>query len=279
MGKKRGRAAALTLLCLAVCAAGPARAGAPAPPCSAARGPRAFLQECRRKAQAAAEAGRPREALAIYREAYRQVPSPRLLWPIANLHLALRQPAEGLDALARYLHEMPPAEVPPGQYEEADRLQRRLEQLLQEPPRAQRPPEEPRPAPPRPRPRPTAAPPPAAPPPALPLVPVAAPPGGPPDERPPARFRVWKWATLGLGLALAGSGAGLWAVDGTPTCDSDSPQTSCPKVLRTGPAGVALLSLGAAAVVGGVVLFSLDARRPRRAPEREKLAWKAVPLR
>ncbi len=238
---------ALALLCvLGTAEARPAEArpaeAQPVPSCSAAPDNRAFLQECREKAHDAEQAGRLPEALVIYRQAYQRVPTPRLLWPMARLHLSLRQPWEGLDALRRYLNEMPADEIDDAQRQQADQLRRDLERLQQD--LAQK--AEPRPAP-------------------ITLAPVIE----PPIERPRERFRVWKYVTLGAGLGMVATGASLWALDGRQSCDPSvlDPQGQCPTMLSTTPAAIPLVAVGSAAVVGGVVMFVLDARaRPRRPP-------------
>lgn len=226
--KIRPRVLLLTLSCLLLAAAARAQ---PAP-CSGAKDSKAFLQECRAKAQAEEAAGRLPEALRTYQETYRKVPTPRILWPMARLHLRLNQPQEGLEALGRYLTEMPPEELPLAERQEAARLKRELEQLRDQP--------EPPPAP-------------------LQVDLVRTQPVAPP----PPRFRVWKWVALGAGLALIGGGAGLWAIDGRPTCDIEPADIRCPKILSTGAGAITLVTFGAAAVVGGVVMIALDARSRR----------------
>jgi hypothetical protein len=54
-------------------------------------------------------------ALSILTQAYGQVPTPALLWPIAELHLRLGQPKEGRAALDKYVAQVPPSRMPKGQ--------------------------------------------------------------------------------------------------------------------------------------------------------------------
>jgi hypothetical protein len=72
-------------------------------------------------------AGKPKEALRKLREAYSLVPTPTLLWPIAELCLEANEPEEGLDALRRYREQMTPEEMEPGQQiADAEKLEQRL---------------------------------------------------------------------------------------------------------------------------------------------------------
>lgn len=76
-------------------------------------------------------AGKLSLALAKYHAAYDTLPTPTLLWPIAELSLQLDQPLEGLDALNRYRQTMTPALMEPGQQlADAERLERRLRERL-----------------------------------------------------------------------------------------------------------------------------------------------------
>ncbi len=221
------------LLCLPL-----ARVRADAAPCSTEADPKVFLQKCWDKAHAEEQAGRPAEALAIYQQAFKQVPTPRLLWPIANLHLRLGHPQEGLRALGRYSAEIPAEELSSQQREEAVKLRRDLHDLeKQQDQKGSK-----------------AVVPPVTPPPELGLKAEPGPPIAP-------RFRAWKWVTLGAGIALIGAGAGVWAVDGRPTCNIEPVETQCQKILSTTPFAIPLVSIGAAALVTSGVMFVLDFRR------------------
>jgi hypothetical protein len=77
------------------------------------------------------KAGNLQGALAKLEEAYEVLPTPTLLWPIAELHLQLEQPIEGLSAIQRYRQEMVPAEMEPGQQPaDADKLEEKLRAQL-----------------------------------------------------------------------------------------------------------------------------------------------------
>lgn len=76
-------------------------------------------------------AGDLKGALAKLEEAYDVLPTPTLLWPIAELRLQNKQPLQGLEALARYRQEMAPSEMEPGQQlADADRLAEKLRAQL-----------------------------------------------------------------------------------------------------------------------------------------------------
>lgn len=82
-----------------------------------------------REAKELAAAGKAKQALEKYTAAYELVPTPTLLWPIAELRLQLGQPAEGLEALRTYRQTVSPELMEPGQQvADADRLQRRLQE-------------------------------------------------------------------------------------------------------------------------------------------------------
>lgn len=66
-------------------------------------------------------------ALEKLQRAYELVPTPTLLWPIAELALALMRPVEGLQALHSYRRLITPNQMAPGQQQQdIERLQRRL---------------------------------------------------------------------------------------------------------------------------------------------------------
>ena len=68
------------------------------------------------------------------------------------------------------------------------------------------------------------------------------------------RYPSWmKWSLLSGGLALLGPGAVLWSVDGRPAADERN-------LADTRPAGIALVSVGSAALVAGTVLWILERR-------------------
>ncbi len=60
-----------------------------------------------------------------------------------------------------------------------------------------------------------------------------------------------KWASWGAGVVLGGIGGGLWAIDGHGTSERDH-------VHETKAAGITLVSLGTASVVGGTLLYLLE---------------------
>lgn len=68
-----------------------------------------------REAQELKQAGKLRPALGKVQEAYAVLPTPTLLWPLADLHARNGEPVEALRALARYRREMTAAEMEPGQ--------------------------------------------------------------------------------------------------------------------------------------------------------------------
>lgn len=84
-----------------------------------------------KEAQALKQAGNFRQALAKVQEAYSVLPTPTLLWPLADLHYLAKQPVDGLKALARYRREMVPAEMEPGQQiPDVERLEAQLRAQL-----------------------------------------------------------------------------------------------------------------------------------------------------
>lgn len=74
-----------------------------------------FLEASIKQAKAQIATGELMQALRTLQEAYQRVPTPALLWPIADLHLRLQQPSEGLAILDRYVAQVRPAQMPPGQ--------------------------------------------------------------------------------------------------------------------------------------------------------------------
>lgn len=83
------------------------------------------------EAQTLRKAGDLRGALAKLEEAYQVLPTPALLWPLAELRLELSQPVEGLDALRRYRQEVAPSDMEQGQQEgDAQKLEGKLREKL-----------------------------------------------------------------------------------------------------------------------------------------------------
>lgn len=78
-------------------------------------GPEAQALALYREARELKQAGKLREALVKVQEAYAILPTPTLLWPLAELHARNNEPIEALRALARYRREMTASEMEPGQ--------------------------------------------------------------------------------------------------------------------------------------------------------------------
>lgn len=79
------------------------------------------------QAQELRDDGKLTEALGRLREAYALVPSPVLLWPIAELCYRLQLPRAGLEAVRDYRRLVPAERMKPGQrVEDAERLEERL---------------------------------------------------------------------------------------------------------------------------------------------------------
>ena len=94
---------------------------------SRGKNPQAQASALFKEAQELRKANDARGALLKLEGAYQVLPTPMLLFPIAELHLQLVQPKEGLAAIQRYRQEMVPAEMEPGQQlADADRLEKRL---------------------------------------------------------------------------------------------------------------------------------------------------------
>ncbi len=95
------------------------------------QGPQLQARALFKEAEDLQKAGDLKGALAKLEEAYQVLPTPTLLWPIAELHLQLEQPLEGLDAIRRYRQEMVPTEMEPGQQtSDADKLEEKLREKL-----------------------------------------------------------------------------------------------------------------------------------------------------
>jgi len=74
-----------------------------------------LLQNSIRQAKEQLALGNPADALKRLQSAYASVPTPALLWPIAELHRRLEQPIEGLATLQKYVEQVPPHKMPRGQ--------------------------------------------------------------------------------------------------------------------------------------------------------------------
>ena len=91
----------------------------------------AMARNLYREARELSTAGKLSQALEKYREAFAVLPTPTLLWPIAELSLQLGQPVEGLSAIRQYRQMVAPTEMEPGhQSADADRLEKRLRERL-----------------------------------------------------------------------------------------------------------------------------------------------------
>lgn len=203
---------------------------------------RSLSQRARAHRQAGDDAG----ALALYQQAYELYPSPFLAWPLAELYLATRALDRAEELLDEHARSFAGSKYPEGQGEaEIAALRARIAE-------ARRPP----------------------PPPPPPVVVVAPPPPPPPAPRP--RLGPWKWALSASGLALAGAGAALLAVNRRrgDECWAPGDLRSCAVLLDTSAPGGVALGLGGAALVGGAILFVLDARLGRREPPRlARASW------
>ena len=84
-----------------------------------------------REARELRQVGKHREALVKVQEAYAVLPTPTLLWPLAELHARNNEPIEALRALARYRREMTASEMEPGQQlADVDKLEAQLKTQL-----------------------------------------------------------------------------------------------------------------------------------------------------
>ena len=96
-----------------------------------AKNPQLQARALFKEAQDLQRSGDLRGALAKLEEAYDILPTPTLLWPIAELRLGLKQPLQGLEALSRYRREMAPSDMEPGQQPaDAERLEEKLRAQL-----------------------------------------------------------------------------------------------------------------------------------------------------
>jgi hypothetical protein len=84
-------------------------------------------------------------------------------------------------------------------------------------------------------------------------------------------------AAAGVGLVIGGAYA--WSIDG----QCATPDPPCERIYKTTAGGVSAVALGSAAIVGGVILLALPAKRPvavtawRRPPGGRPLLWSASP--
>lgn len=104
---------------------------ATAAPAARGKSDEAAARSLYHEAKELAAAGKLSLALAKYRAAHDILPTPTLLWPIAELSLQLDQPVEGLEALHQYRQTITPALMEPGQQlADAERLEKRLRERL-----------------------------------------------------------------------------------------------------------------------------------------------------
>jgi tetratricopeptide (TPR) repeat protein len=152
------------------------------------------------------------DALGHFKDAYRLIQAPELLFNIAQCHWKLGQPAEALDFYRNYLRRLPKAQNRAEVERRIEELQKELETV-----KAARPPPKPEPAPaqaPPPSPTPVAPPPsaaarptPAAPEPAVQRpASVAATPLDV-DAAPPVYKRWWFWTAVVVGVVAVGAAA------------------------------------------------------------------------
>ena len=183
------------------------------------------------------------DALKEFNEAYRLSQKPALLYNVARCYEALGRFAEAVGMLQRYLADEPETTDRAAIEERIRNLQERQKQADKAPP-------------------PVVIPPPPI---------VTAPP--PPPE---PRHRQWTWIVGGAGVALLGAALGTGVAS---QLDYNDLEKSCPgpgfgctgkdssNIDRGKQLSVAtdvLWPIGAAAVVGGVVLFFVEGRHPRR---------------
>lgn len=90
-----------------------------------------FLQSGFTRAREQLGRNNPAEALVILEETYAKVPTPALLWPIAELQLRLVHPKEARAALDKYVAQVPPGKMPKGQQlPDVERLRGELHKLF-----------------------------------------------------------------------------------------------------------------------------------------------------
>lgn len=214
-------------------------------------------------------AGKPKEGLRKLRDAYALVPTPTLLWPIAETCLEADQPAEGLDALRRYREQMTPEEMEPGQQlADAERLEQRLRERQAGVPGS-------------------------------PGSTMALNAGGTKDpEAPGAAYRphglTWAAVSLTGVVLLAATGVGAAALAKTESLNAMCPDRLCLPTAETpleglnadvstqhklSIAGQALWGVGAALTVGTVTLVIIDWKRQQKGQALlSSRSWSVTPL-
>jgi hypothetical protein len=208
-------------------------------------------QELRRVAEDLFDRGRLEEADAVLAAAYAIDPAPDLLFARARIARARDDCGRAIELWNAYLATGPDAEA-------AELTQRHIaecQEALGEPPPT-----------PVPEPKPEPAPEPAHAPPSI----ADSPPPAPPDTTPPWYTDRSGGALLGVGLVTTAIGGGLLggafalgarARDASNEMDFRQHSTTG---YRLNVAGVTLLGIGAALVVGSVVRYAVVARRRRR---------------
>jgi tetratricopeptide (TPR) repeat protein len=181
------------------------------------------------------ERGEYDAALEHFQAAYDAAPSPEFWFNIGRCHERLGRWAEAASAYERYLAGKPTVE-------DAVTIRERISDLKLRAHEAAR----------------LSQPPPAPPPPAAP---------------PPRNLRVPALVLLGVTVALAGGGAGVYFSEWSDyqakraacqgSCSPDSLDGLRTRVQTAQVAGGVLWALAGAALVADVVLWALDARRPR----------------
>jgi tetratricopeptide (TPR) repeat protein len=231
------------------------------------------------------------EALEEFEAAYKMQQLPRLLFKMAQAHLALGHGSEALSLYERFLQmePKPPADIKAQVDQDTERAKAMVqaaedlaarERAAKEPP----PPPDPAPEPPKPDPsKPAPEPSPPAPetprpaPDPSPASPAPAPvkPPAPPPEiarpAPPPRLvggrpvgRVAAGVTLGgVGLALVGLGAGALSVDGKCGTPPVPPATECDQIFQSLVPGAAMVGVGAAVALTGALIWAWPVRRAR----------------
>lgn len=208
-------------------------------------------------------------ALDDFREAYRLKPDPALLFNIAQCHRQLGNYREAANFYRAYRREGGTNNVERliDEMDNAATAQREREAAAERERAANAPPDGVQ------SPAPTPAPTPA---------PVQ------PAEPPPRRSRTLLWTGIGVGaagLVAVGVGAGLFAVGNSAFQSIDNPKPGYvfsaadeDKSRTWRPAGVALISVGAVLVAGGVTLAVIGVRREKQsatASSSRAFAWSA----
>ena len=207
-------------------------------------------------------------ALDDFREAYRLKPDPALLFNIAQCHRQLGNYREAANFYRAYRREGGTNNVERliDEMDQAATAQREREAAAERERAANAPPDGVQ----SPSPTPAPTPPPAAP------------------AEAPRRSRTLLWAGIGAGaagLVAVGVGAGLFAVGNSAFNNIDNPKPGYvfssadeDKSRTWRPAGVALISVGAVLVAGGVTLAVIGLRREKQAATASSspaFAWSA----